>query len=163
MTERTLLDYDIDRFAIKRAGCNETYAVYLAYAETHHGHGIVKVGLTVEPFRRLYEVYQGCPFPIITFVWAWAGNKSAAFQFETATKRGMTSDGRHLRGEWFHWDIPADESFEGGRLAEIRDNLKRKVGGPSEQWKDGDIDEVIAFNNLRAKPNPKAKKRKPFW
>lgn len=163
MTNKTPLDFDIDRFAVRRGGSLETYAIYFAYAETHHGHGLMKVGVTVEPYRRLYEVYQGCPFPIITFVWGWVGCKAHAYQFETAMKRGLKEEGRHLRGEWFHWDIPATENFEGGRLAEVRHDLKRRAGGLTVEWKDGDIDEVIAFNNMRAKPKPKPAKRKPFW
>jgi len=139
----------------------EAHAVYLAYAETHHGHGIAKVGVTVEPYRRIYEVYQGCPFPLLTFVWAWAGIRADAFYFEAAVKRGMAEQGRQLRGEWFKFghDLPED----GDKLQAVRERLKREIGGFSLDWKDGDIDDVLAFSAVkRIKPKKAKPKRKPW-
>lgn len=154
----TQLNYDIDLHAVRRASITEPYALYLAYAETHHGHGLVKVGVTVEPYRRLYEVYQGCPFPVQTFVWGWAGHKSQAFMFETTIKQAWKAD--NLRGEWFKRDFTPPE--EGERLPALRQFLKDTIGAfrLPITWTDGDIDDVIAFNNTRAKPKPKPKPKK---
>lgn len=162
MTDRTLLDYDIDRWAIRRSNSAETHAVYMAYAETHHGHGILKVGVTVEPYRRLYEVYQGCPFPIITFVWGWVGIKQYAFQTETLIKSRLAAQEKHLRGEWFKCDFPAPEEGDGDRVEVIRHRLKTEVCKTDVDWKDGSIEEVIAFAAVKNKPKPKGPKRKPW-
>lgn len=157
-----LRDYEIDSFGgYRRSSPTETYAIYLAYTETHHGHGLLKVGLTVEPYRRLYEVYLGCPFPLITFIWGWVGCKANAFQFETASKRGLKEEGRHLRGEWFHWDAPHADDFPGDRITEIRHRLRMHIGGHSVDWKDGDIAEVVAFHQANRAKKAKDKAKKP--
>ena len=162
MNNAARLEQELATHSINRAdGAGEPYALYLAYAETHHGHGILKMGVTVEPYRRLYEVYMGCPFPIITFIWAWAGPKAFAYRIETAMKNGWSDD--KLRGEWFKWDIPAEEGQD--RLQEIRQQLKMTFARTRLclDWQDGDIGDVIAFNNARAKkqakPKPKPKKQ----
>lgn len=162
MKSESLLDYDINRWAVRRAHPGETYAVYLAYAETHHGHGIVKVGATVEPYRRLYEVYSGCPFPIITFVWAWVGIKQYAFQEETVIKSRLAAGGHHLRGEWFKCDFPPVDGVDSSRLEVIRHRLKTEIYEKPLDWKDGDITEVLALAAIKNKAKPKAPKRKPW-
>lgn len=160
MTYAERLSAELATHSLRRAdGAGEPYALYLAYAETHHGHGIVKVGVTVEPYRRLYEIHMGCPFPIITFIWAWAGAKAFAYQIETAMKNGWSED--RLRGEWFKRDIPVENGQD--RVQGIRQSLKMSFARTRlcMDWQDGNIDDVIAFNNARAKAAAKPKKPKP--
>lgn len=129
----------------------EAWALYVAFAPMDSRMTLVKVGISQNPFDRVYSVHCGSPFPVKRALWQYVGNKSAAHRAEKCALSCMAE--KKTRGEWllFQMDNPEDKELFHDSM---RRSIRRATGKPPE-WKEMDIKAAFAergksWNALRA-------------
>lgn len=133
------------RMAICATGMLEGWFVYCAFTATEHG--LVKIGISEVPHKRLAEIHQNCPFPIERAMWSFVGRKNKA----RATERAIHGVFHHrqTRGEWFRFDYTKQEDKR-----EFHDRLNSCFLAQTKdkpQWKQCTVEEVKAMLAERAK------------
>jgi hypothetical protein len=83
------------------------WCIYSAFANLPDGGGIVKVGISQSPLRRIYNVHCGSPFEIEAALWAHVGTKESALSIERSVKYRFAS--HRTRGEWFSFDFASQD------------------------------------------------------
>lgn len=107
------------------------WCVYAAFAQIPGSGGIVKVGISQSPLRRIYEVHCGSPFGIEAAMWAHVGEKRRALSIERSIKHRFA--GNRTRGEWYCFDF-ASETDKKFFHATFHRAYMRATGQPLE-WR----------------------------
>ena len=116
----------------------DRWFLYTAFFDTGD-YGVVKVGISRIPFKRLGQVHSGCPFPLEAAQFVAVGSGVIARRIERALQTSWT--GRRLRGEWYRFDFAdphAKQAFHRG----TRDCYAAHVGRLLE-WTKVDVEKVI--------------------
>lgn len=89
----------------------DCWAVYAAFANPRGEKGLVKVGMTTRPLRRIHEVHCGSPYGIEVALWSLVGAKRQALSVERTIHNRLAD--KKTRGEWFEFDFadPADKEL----------------------------------------------------
>lgn len=103
LSERQLLESMWDR-------C-DSGAIYAAFTLITPGQGIVKIGMSQDPRKRLIQIRHGSPLPIREFLFAPTDGTRKAALIEQRIHT-LFHD-RRTRGEWFRFDYtkPTEKQF----------------------------------------------------
>lgn len=85
----------------------EGYCLYAAFAEPQGDIAAVKVGISMRPLLRIYEVHCGNQHPIDLAVWTHVGSKSAAMSAERTILSRLSEF--KTRGEWLLLNIKSPD------------------------------------------------------
>lgn len=113
----------------------EAFALYAAFAPIDARTTLVKIGISQNPFERVFEVHCGSPFPITKALWQHVGNRASALKCERTVLQLMSA--KKTRGEWLKLEIDSAED-----KALFNDSIRRAVLGATKRasaWKEIDL------------------------
>lgn len=84
----------------------ESWAIYCAFCPMTPTSTLVKVGISLAPIQRLFQVHCGSPFALKEALWMYVGTKRQALIAERFAHRMMMA--KKTRGEWLQFDLTAE-------------------------------------------------------
>lgn len=85
----------------------EDWYIYAAFTAAPDGSGLVKIGVSKRPMKRMGAIRHGCPFPLKVALFAKVGHKRFAFGVEASIHNALKA--RRTRGEWFRFDYASPD------------------------------------------------------
>jgi hypothetical protein len=92
---------------------------------------VVKVGISVNPYKRLIDIQTGCWAPVSIQGSFWLETVHQARKLEKEIHKRLSEGGLHSAGEWFK--LSAQEAVEEAVIASMDLGLKLNKHFPSEQ------------------------------
>lgn len=92
---------------------------------------VIKVGISVNPYKRLTGIQTGCWAPVRIMDSFWLDTVHQARKLEKEIHQRLSSNGLHAAGEWFK--VSANEAVEEAAIASMDLGLKLNKHFPSEQ------------------------------
>lgn len=80
----------------------DLWYLYVIFTEAPDGMGLLKVGVTQDPAKRVRAIRQGSPLPLKAAIFTPAGNRKLAHTIESSIHTVFRD--RKTRGEWFRFD-----------------------------------------------------------
>ncbi len=109
----------------------EATFVYLAFCPLGDGTMFVKVGISITPLTRMFQVHAASPIGVRRFKFVCVGNQSQARRAESQVLK--TFQPHITRGEWLR--VPVSKGMVSGLVKEASMAAFKHSGGRAMPWR----------------------------
>jgi hypothetical protein len=132
----------VDRYASDgrlKLGCRSGgWSIYIAFVERPGGDGLIRIGASTEPLRRMYMLHREGAHAIGAGLWSHIGSQSQAVRAEKALKRRFAD--RQVEEGWFAFDLrSAQDKAEFHTACRV---VCARATGELPQWRKTNLEQM---------------------